>query len=53
MVTITSTEYCTAIDCPGHREVFDHPGMDLVLTDDMAMPLALVPSSLPPERGRS
>jgi hypothetical protein len=44
MVTIRSTTYCEAEDCAGHVTQQDYPGMKVVVTDDPARPLALVPN---------
>lgn len=41
MVTITSTTYCDDDKCPGHVTVVEHPGKHVVLTDNMAAPIAL------------
>jgi hypothetical protein len=43
MVTLRSTTYCDESNCKGHVEVIDYPGQRLVLTDDPALPLALIP----------
>lgn len=42
MVTIKSVVYCDADDCPGHETVTEYPGKQVALTDNPALPLALV-----------
>ena len=42
MTRITSTAYCSDT-CPGHVTVKDYPGQAVVLTEDNALPLALIP----------
>lgn len=42
MTTVTSTVYCEAPDCPGHRRTWEVDGR-VVLTDDPARPLAVEP----------
>lgn len=42
MSRITSTTYCEDPGCRGHTTIHEYPGQRVVMTDDPALPLALV-----------